>query len=155
MCLLNVKSFSLSKRYLCKTSAFCSRWRKIIQSTILCGHGIEEHDTPCQNKMNRDNHGSLSFALKQSAPGGNVDKLNPGQSHQACGKHEVACWKGNKNDSPKGMTHMGLCQVSGQRKWKHHGSKRMPLQRARLRRQGLALTLSGWHLNLNFWGTTG
>lgn len=55
--------------------------------------------------MKQDNHGSLFFALKQSAPDGNVDKLNPGPSHQACGKYEVACWKGNKNDSPKGMTH--------------------------------------------------
>lgn len=97
--------------------------------------------------MKRDNHGSLSFALKQSAPGGNVDKLN----YQVCGKYEVACWKGNKNDSPKGMTHMGLCQVSGQRKWKHPGSKRTPLQSSGLRRQGLALTPSGWHLILNFW----
>lgn len=85
--------------------------KKKIQSTIPCGHGLE-HDTPCQNKMKQDNHGSLSFALKRSAPGGNVDKVN----YQACGKYEVARWKGNKNDSPKGMTHMGLCQVSGQRK---------------------------------------
>jgi hypothetical protein len=107
---------------------------------------------PQQSEMNQENHRSLFFARKQSTTSGKVDKLNPDQSHQDCGNCEVAFWKGNKNDSPKGMTHRGSCQGSGQRKWKtSHRSKNVPLHSgAGVRKKGLALTLSGSHLVLSF-----